>query len=72
MTQGTNKFSLEWNLNLIFDRDVTEMRAASFKVVDVQIHPEMEPTRAASIRRVLLEDIRDAASDDGELQDLRM
>jgi hypothetical protein len=72
MDQGKNRFTLEWNLNLIFDRDVTEMRASSFKIVDLKLTSEMDQERQSGIRRVLIEDLKDAASDDLALEDLKI
>lgn len=72
MDQGKNKFVLEWNLNLIFDRDVSEMRAASFKIVDLNLNSEMDQDRQSGIRRVLIEDLQEAASDDSTLEDLKI
>lgn len=59
MESGSDHYSFDWNLNLIFDHEMKELRAVSFKVAEITFHPHMDPNKQQQIRKILVDDVRD-------------
>jgi len=68
-TEETPTYSFQWNLKLLFDRELSVLRKVSFKICDFQTLPALDPQKTKKLTKLLkpwIEDSEDSGTADDD------